>query len=958
MKNILKFFGLLMAFSLTGCSSNTPYIGDNGNWWVGESDLGVPATGETGPQGPEGPQGPVGPQGNSGDQGPQGEPGDSITVVSCEKIGSQGGVDTYQITFSDGTKTTFTVTNGKDGASISVTDVSLISSENGIDTYQITFSDGYKTTFDVKNGESSFITSIDKIGTSGLFDTYRITCSDGSYFDFVISNGATPYIGENGNWWINGVDTGVLADYSKEDNRILTNEQKICSSGLVYAPKTILGKSGYVVQGYDSSYAETIAETCDELMPEGLSEEECGEYLDAILGNADIVIPNYVGTTPVIGIDESAFSNSRIKKISLSKNTVFIGKDAFNGSDIQSIDFNGCKLDYISEGCFRDTSLSSVDLPDTVNTLYPYAFYGCEIKDIDISNVKRFYEYSLYNLTSEYVWIGKDVDYIAASAIDEALMFVEEGINESALPTAVSYYPEGLWFGGCHRSSDYIYKINEDQTITLHRYIGNCKDIVVPSSIDGHEVSSIGTGFISFEKHWDCFDFNDRESLAEMEINSIRLPNTVTTIYSSAFSSFNTMVFIPSSVEHFYLVGGVGYLEYLYFAFETAEYPPFERFEGDAPEPADMADMDKNIRYDKGIDPSRAVYSEENKTFYYIEENSASILCCFDYESTVIEIADSFMDKPIDTIRSGSFWYLDGLSTVKIGNNVSSIKKYAFSYLNLGSAFIPENVYSIGKYAFNDCCGQFFVGHDVVPDGWDSNWNDGQTSNIEFGFNVLSINIRESNGYYYFIDNDKALLVANDVKFSNMVLPKSLDGIPVTGILGGFDVDFEGRVYVPENYVSAGPNSFLSGHYGYFYFEASQLPSGFESGWCPNGYYYVNRNMPSEQFVDKDLEIGYEKSASSVSLIYYFGDDDVIYIPREIDGLPVTNIESGFITSSKGKSVYLPSSLTSISSSAFEATSSDPWFFYFESDSGTSGYHNSSSSYNYDVNFYGYDLPY
>ena len=284
----------------------------------------------------------------------------------------------------------------KTGASISVTDVSLISSENGIDTYQITFSDGYKTTFDVKNGESSFITSIDKIGTSGLFDTYRITCSDGSYFDFVISNGATPYIGENGNWWINGVDTGVLADPSREDSRVLTNEQKICSSGLVYAARTILGKSGYVVQEYNPDYARTVAKKRHELMPEGLSEEECGEYLDAILGNADIVIPNYVGTTPVIGIDEGVFSDSKVKKISLSENTVFIGDNAFNGSGLQSIDFNGCKIDCISEGCFRDTSLTSVDLPDTVTTLYPYAFYGCELKDIDVSNVKRFYDHSLY----------------------------------------------------------------------------------------------------------------------------------------------------------------------------------------------------------------------------------------------------------------------------------------------------------------------------------------------------------------------------------------------------------------------------------------------------------------------------------------------------------------------------------------------------------------------------------
>lgn len=62
----------------------TPTIGDNGNWYLGETDTGKPSRGEAGPQGPQGPKGekgdtgdtgPVGPKGDTGDTGPQGVQG-------------------------------------------------------------------------------------------------------------------------------------------------------------------------------------------------------------------------------------------------------------------------------------------------------------------------------------------------------------------------------------------------------------------------------------------------------------------------------------------------------------------------------------------------------------------------------------------------------------------------------------------------------------------------------------------------------------------------------------------------------------------------------------------------------------------------------------------------------------------------------------------------------------------
>lgn len=78
----------------------TPHIGENGNWWIGETDTGKPsrgaagAPGEQGPQGEQGPAGPAGeqgPQGEAGPQGPQGIPGDDyvLTDADMQKIAEQ-----------------------------------------------------------------------------------------------------------------------------------------------------------------------------------------------------------------------------------------------------------------------------------------------------------------------------------------------------------------------------------------------------------------------------------------------------------------------------------------------------------------------------------------------------------------------------------------------------------------------------------------------------------------------------------------------------------------------------------------------------------------------------------------------------------------------------------------------------------------------------------------------------
>lgn len=77
------------------------------------------------------------------------------TIQSIDKTGTAGLVDTYTITYSDGTTSTFDVTNGN-----GITSVAKTGTAGLVDTYTIMFQDGSTTTFEVHNGTASIDTTL------------------------------------------------------------------------------------------------------------------------------------------------------------------------------------------------------------------------------------------------------------------------------------------------------------------------------------------------------------------------------------------------------------------------------------------------------------------------------------------------------------------------------------------------------------------------------------------------------------------------------------------------------------------------------------------------------------------------------------------------------------------------------------------------------------------------------
>ena len=111
-------------------------------------------------------------------------------VAGIEKTGTEGNVDTYTITYTDGTTETFTVTNGTDGE------------------------DGVSPTVEIGENGNWYIDGKDTgIAAEGPQGPQGETGPQGPEGEQGPQGeaGDTPYIGENGNWWVDGKDTGTAA---------------------------------------------------------------------------------------------------------------------------------------------------------------------------------------------------------------------------------------------------------------------------------------------------------------------------------------------------------------------------------------------------------------------------------------------------------------------------------------------------------------------------------------------------------------------------------------------------------------------------------------------------------------------------------------------------------------------------------------------------------------------------
>ena len=349
-----------------GTNGTTPRIGDNGNWWVGNTDLGVKAQGAQGQKGQDGRDGQNGQNGATPRIGDNGNwwVGNTDLGVKAQGVQGQKGQDGRN--GQDGRDGQ----NGRDGATPRIGD-------NG--NWWV----GDQDTGKPARGEQ---------GERGI---PGVNGRDGN-------NGFTPYIGENGNWWVDGNDThkpargeqgergvaGQNGQNGADGSKILAEDRAPqASDGVVgdyfidkdakifYGPKTA---SGWPTTGI-SLTGNLVVTTDYELSSDG---KTLIKWLNGQTRIIDMNADPKLKLVEKIGIN--AF-NGQTNNLTYQLATIVIGERV---REIESFAFAQCKklkeveipegITKIDSGTFSNCyNLSSVILPESLTVVGNGAFSSC-----------------------------------------------------------------------------------------------------------------------------------------------------------------------------------------------------------------------------------------------------------------------------------------------------------------------------------------------------------------------------------------------------------------------------------------------------------------------------------------------------------------------------------------------------------------------------------------------------
>ncbi|WP_300511459.1 leucine-rich repeat protein [uncultured Phocaeicola sp.] len=497
-----------------GSDGLTPYIGDNGNWWIGVTDTGVKAQGNTGTDG----QTPhIGDNGNwwigTTDTGVKAQ-GDAGADGQTPHIGSNGN-------WWIGTTDTGVKAQGDaeaDGQTPHIGDNGnwwIGTTDTGVKAQGDAGADGQ--TPHIGDNGNWWIGTTDT-GVKAQGDTG--------------ADGQTPHIGSNGNWWIGTTDTGVKAQGDKGADAIApqirintdTNEWEISTdNGTTWTStgvKATGDKGDAMFEGIDNNNPSYVVITLENgetiILPKVITDKN-SVYV-ATAGGLQQAVQD-------VGIDATTVAKLTI--------TGTLGNDDFtylkaNFSSLNQLDLSGLDITVLPERALQGMPFEAVILPSGLKEIKNVALGFCpSLRTLDIPE----------SVTTLGRWIVEGCNYLETITLHNGLKtlspstFYGCGITSIHIPTTVTEIPN--W---CFQLCENL------ERIYLH---------------DG--ITSIGKGVFS-----ECFSldrFTIPKGVTELSeelfaschgLKKVNLHENITAINNSAFINCTSLIFcsLPGKGEN------------------------------------------------------------------------------------------------------------------------------------------------------------------------------------------------------------------------------------------------------------------------------------------------------------------------------------------------------------------------------------------------------------------------
>ena len=639
-----------------------------------------------------------------GDRGAQGNRGDD-------------GLSSYEIAVQQGYKGTEQqwLNSLKGAAGVNGKSAFEIAVENGFEGTEEEWLESLhgKDGADGKNGKSAYDTAVEqgfkgnekewleslqgKDGTAGksVFDVAKELGFEGTEEEWLASlkgatgdtgatgeagaDGYTPYIGENGNWWINETDTGVPAS--------VPNMTGKGTDGLHFQAVIRSGVAGYEVVSYDGV-------------------------------DTDVVLPDEIFGQPVISIKQGALPKT-ITSVKLSKNTEYV--PTFEDYEIlTTFDFNNAPIEKIPNNMFYDSGLRSVVNYDKITEIGAYAFRNTGIINFNYSKITKIGSYAFYGVDWENLIDEENEDQILDFLSQHNLfLYIPENVTEiganafndtSELPVyyggsgEVDYAGTYFYTNVKHTEDGYYYR-DMGGYASLLNYDGNAVDLVVPSALGGKALTAV-------EKY--AFIWNGK-------VERIELPSTVSVIQNYAFAYTTKMhsLFIPSSI----VTCGSNLAAYfdddfgaeiptLFFEAETFDYGSF----------SSSSLASKSGKYHFGVKPADII---DDDVCVYQKKTVNYEVVSIKNNKGLVKVPALVNGLPVTRIQSYALYSNAHMaSAVDLPATITRISAKAFcSSSSLLAVNVPKSVADINNYGFyslSNCT--VYIATGTIPADWDSSW--------------------------------------------------------------------------------------------------------------------------------------------------------------------------------------------------------------------------------------------